>query len=208
MAIKGCRQRVEHIGTSVGSHTADRVRSRTDTLDVTTERPRDRLGRTRSPASVPGFLAGRPSPSKGRRRPAEVLTAGEIRRVFEYWPTDTATGVRNRAIVRLIYWEGLQPAQALNLEPGDWIRERGEVVLPPRKDAPRTREGIKRRTVGLSASTRELLEAWWTVREALKAGPHAPLFTQVIDGRTSFNVSTGSFRSSLQRCGSDLVWCL
>jgi hypothetical protein len=34
-------------------------------------RPLDSLGRPRSPAAVPGYLAGRPSRNKGRRYPAD-----------------------------------------------------------------------------------------------------------------------------------------
>ena len=41
-------------------------------------RPLDSLGRPRSPAAVPGCLAGRPSLNKGRRCPADPPRTQEI----------------------------------------------------------------------------------------------------------------------------------
>jgi hypothetical protein len=43
-----------------------------------TSRSLDSLGRRRSPASVPGYLAGRPPRSKGRRYPADPPRTEEI----------------------------------------------------------------------------------------------------------------------------------
>ena len=40
--------------------------------------PLDSLGRRRSPAAVPGYLAGRPPRSKGRRYPADPPRTEEI----------------------------------------------------------------------------------------------------------------------------------
>jgi hypothetical protein len=41
-------------------------------------RPLDSLGRRRSPAAVPGYLAGRPSRNKARRDPADPPRTEEI----------------------------------------------------------------------------------------------------------------------------------
>ena len=45
-------------------------------------RPLDSLGRPRSPAAVPGYLAGRPSRNKGRRYPADPPRTEEISAVM------------------------------------------------------------------------------------------------------------------------------
>jgi hypothetical protein len=123
---------------------------------------------------------------------------------MDYWATKGVKGIRNRAIIRLIYWEGLRIEEALRLEPGDWDRDRNELTLPPRSNAPRTREGVKRKKVRLSASSRELLVAWWEARSNLHAGPRAPLFCQVAPGRTDFTIGGSSFRGSLRRCAKTL----
>lgn len=165
---------------------------------------RDRLGRPRSPATLPGSGAGVPSKHKGRRRSPVVLSPAEIRQVMDYWATQGIAGLRNRAIIRLIYWEGLQIEQALSLEPSDWDRDGGTLTLPPRRDAPRTREGVERKKVVVSQSSRELLSIWWEARKNLLAGPHDPLFCQVWKSRSSYTTSPGSFRQSLRTCATKI----
>jgi hypothetical protein len=123
---------------------------------------------------------------------------------MDFWAAQGVAGVRNRAIIRLIYWEGLQIDQALRLEPSDWDRERGVLTLPPRKNAPRTREGTKRKKVVVSPSSRDLLAAWWDAREGLHAGPQAPLFCQVWKSRSNFTTSSSSFRQSLRTCANKI----
>jgi hypothetical protein len=123
---------------------------------------------------------------------------------MDHWAKKGPKGTRNRAIIRLIYWEGLRVEEALRLEPGDWDRERSELTLPPRSNAPRTREGVKRKHVRLSASSRELLVEWWETRSKLDVGPLAPLFCQVAPGRTEFTVSGSSFRQSLRKCAATI----
>jgi hypothetical protein len=162
------------------------------------QRPRDRLGRLRSPATLPGYHTGTPSKQKGRRRAEVILTPAEVRQLMDYWTTKGVKGIRNRAIIRLIYWEGIQVEATLRLEAGDWDRDRNELTLPPRSNAPRTREGVKRKKVRLSASSRELLVNWWEARSKLKVGPRAPLFCQVAAGRTNFTIEGSGFRTSLR----------
>lgn len=123
---------------------------------------------------------------------------------MDYWAAQGVTGIRNRAIIRLIYWEGLRIEQTLSLEAGDWDRERNELTLPPRSNAPRTRDGIKRKKVALSASSQDLLAAWWDARATLHAGPADPIFCQVIKGRAKFTTSSGSFRQSLRICAKNI----
>jgi len=164
----------------------------------------DRLGRPLSPAAQ-GYNAGRPNPYKGRRLPNDVFTPAEVKQVLDFWTGNTARDVRNRALIRLIYWEGLQINQALGLWPADWDRERAELVLPMRKGAPRTREGgHKRKRVRLSATSREMLDEWWEIRATLEPSPRAPLFCQVTKRWTDFPPRDSSFRATLRTCGEKL----
>jgi hypothetical protein len=134
-------------------------------MNENNRRPRDRLGRPRSPVTIPGSNSGVPSKHKGRRRANAPLSPAQVNEVMNYWTAHGLIGVRNRAIIRLIYWEGVQIDKVLRLETDDWDRERNELRLPPRGNAPRTREGTKRKRVGLSESSRILLVAWWEARE-------------------------------------------
>lgn len=173
-------------------------------MNGSNRRPQDRLGRPRSPATLPGSNAGVPSKHKGRRRANVPLSPAQVKQVMNYWAAQGVTGIRNRAIIRLIYWEGLQIDQTLRLEADDWDRDRNELTLPPRGNAPRTREGIKRKKVALSESSRDLLVAWWEARATLDAGPGDPLFCQVMKGRSKFTTSSASFRQSLRICAKSI----
>ena len=51
----------------------------------------DRAGRRRSPATMPGFHAGRPPHNKGLRYPADPPKVEEIVAVIA-WPATTRTG--------------------------------------------------------------------------------------------------------------------
>ena len=58
----------------------------------------DAAGRRRSPATVPGFPAGRPTRNKGRRYPADPPTVQEIVAVMRA-ASDSAHGRRLRGLI-------------------------------------------------------------------------------------------------------------
>src|SRR3954452_1195865 len=65
---------------------------------VTASVPLDSLGRRRSPASVPGYLAGRPSRNRGRRYPPDPPRAEEIIAVMRCCG-DGVHGARARGLI-------------------------------------------------------------------------------------------------------------
>src|SRR5436309_1047578 len=75
---------------------------------------KDRRGYKRSYVTLPEYRRGRPNPNKGKKLPPEVLTKSEYRALRESFEP-TATGVRNRAMVMLMY-TGLKVGQMLALE--------------------------------------------------------------------------------------------
>ncbi len=79
------------------------------------------------------------------------------------------TGLRNRALVAVMYRSGLRPGEALALLPGDVDITAGQVSVPPRK-------GGRRRTTGLDTTTRDLITAWASRRAARDIPADRPLF--------------------------------
>jgi hypothetical protein len=67
----------------------------------------DRAGRRRSPATMPGFHAGRPPRNKGLRYPADPPKVEEIVAVMRA-AGDGAHGRRLRALIVILWRAGLR----------------------------------------------------------------------------------------------------
>ena len=112
----------------------------------------------------------RPSPAnKGRRLPPEVLTAAEVAALLRACSNRAPTGVRNRALIPLIYRGGLRVGEALALRPKDLDRVAGLVRILHGK-------GDRARTIGLDPQAFAVLERWLDRRAARGINGHAPIF--------------------------------
>jgi integrase len=139
---------------------------------MTASSPLDSLGRRRSPASVPGYLAGRPSRNRGRRYPPDPPRTEEIIAVMRCCG-DGLHGARARALIAVLWRAGLRIQEALDLNELDLDRRRGSVLV-------RRGKGGRRREVEMDDRGCEQLEPWVKASEQMPVGP---LFC-VIDGRT------------------------
>jgi len=72
----------------------------------------DAAGRRRSPATLPGYLAGRPPRNKGLRDPADPPSVEEIVAVMREAGTSTV-GLRARALFVVLWRAGLRISEAL-----------------------------------------------------------------------------------------------
>jgi len=63
---------------------------------------------------MPGYHQGR-EPNKGKRYPAEILTPEEVRSLFGQISITSSIGLRNRAVITVLYRAGLRHAEALAL---------------------------------------------------------------------------------------------
>lgn len=99
----------------------------------------------------------------------ELLTPDEARALIQAASSRAPTGVRNRALVAMMYRSGLRPGEALALFIDDLDAEAGTVSVPARK-------GGRRRTTGVDAPTRRLVAVWITRRVQRGIDPAAPLF--------------------------------
>jgi site-specific recombinase XerD len=123
----------------------------------------DVAGRRRSPATLPGFGAGRPPHNKGLRYPADPPTVEEIVTVMRT-AGDGPHGRRLRALIVVLWRAGLRIHEALALSESDLDHRRGSVLV-------RRGKGGRRREVGMDEWAWEQLEPWNTVRLELPVGP-------------------------------------
>lgn len=96
------------------------------------------------------------SPNLRRKLPAEVLTAAEVERLMLACGT-SPTGLRNRALLALLYRGGLRCAEALGLYPHNLDAVAGTVRILHGK-------GDKARTVGMDPGAFAVVDAWIKVR--------------------------------------------
>jgi site-specific recombinase XerD len=132
----------------------------------------DAAGRRRSPATVPGYLAGRAPRNKGMQYPPDPPRAEEIVLVTRQAGQDRH-GRRIRALIAVLWRGGLRISEALALNETDIDERRGSLLIHHGK-------GDKRREAGMDQFGFEQLAAWLTVRVSM---PPGALFC-VIDGPT------------------------
>jgi integrase len=101
----------------------------------------DAAGRRRSPATMPGFHAGRPPRNKGLRYPPDPPSVEEIIAVMRS-AGERAEGVRMRALIVVLWRAGLRISEALALAESDLDAVRGSVLV-------RHGKGGRRREVGM-----------------------------------------------------------
>src|SRR3954463_2751373 len=125
--------------------------------------PSDLLGRRRSPATVPGHLAGRPPRTKGRHYPADLPRTEAIIAVMRACG-DGLHGDRARGLIAVLWRAGLRIQEALDLGELDLDAQRGSVLA-------RSGKGGRRREVGMDNWGFEQLEPWLRARERMPVGP-------------------------------------
>ena len=103
-------------------------------------------------------LTPRHPDNKGKRYPAEVLTTAEMHRVLRVPSTRAPTGIRNRALIVVLWRAGLDISEALALHPADIDREACSLRVSYGK-------GYKARTVGMDPEAFAMIEQWLDVRE-------------------------------------------
>ena len=111
----------------------------------------------------------KPTRAKPKRRfPPEVLTDAEVRALLKACPM-SATGIRNRALLAILYRAGLRISEALDLCPKDVDLERGAIRVLHGK-------GDKARVVGVDRGALAFLERWFDVRDCYGHGGSRTIF--------------------------------
>lgn len=140
--------------------------------------------------------AGSTRNKKKATLPIEVLTEDEARRLMDACGARSPTGLRNRALLALLYRAGLRVSEALALRPKDIDLERGIVRVL------RGKNGYAR-TVGIDPAACDVIARWVEVRHRMSRGvreewSNAPLLCTLQGGA----VSASYVRVLLPRLGA------
>jgi len=122
----------------------------------------DAAGRRRSPATVPGFHAGRPPRNKGFRYPPDPPRVEEIIAVMRQ-AGESDHGLRLRALIVVLWRAGLRVGEAMALTEPDLDPARGSLLV-------RQGKGGKRREVGMDGWGFEQLRPWLARRVEMPVG--------------------------------------
>jgi site-specific recombinase XerD len=118
-----------------------------------------------------------PPPNKGRKWPGQPLSGAEVAALLRQCSTRAPTGIRNRALIAVMYRGGLRISEALALRPADVSQQDGTLRILHGK-------GDKARTVGLDAGAMDTLARWADKRRELRIRG-GPLFCTLAGGPVS-----------------------
>lgn len=149
----------------------------------------DWRGRPRSPATVAAHHEGCTPWNAGRRFPAEVLTPEEIKAILDAF-SEGSSGIRNRAVVVMMWRAGLRIGEVLALYPKDVDAAVGTVTILRGK-------GAKRRVVGIDTSALDYLASWLRRRAKLGVDDTSPIFCAITQGSIGRPLTYSNFRGSL-----------
>lgn len=102
-------------------------------------------------------------------RPAEVPTHDEIEKLMRACSRRSAVGIRNRALIAVLWRAGLRCAEALAIRPSDIDFKDGSVRVLHGK-------GDKARTVGVDDWALSVIDQWLEIRKGMGIGPLSPVF--------------------------------
>lgn len=121
------------------------------------------------------MITNRPiAPNKGHEYPAEPLTPAEIDALFAQLSKRSVSGIRNRAMLTMLYRSGLRISELVALRPADVNLDKHSIrVLDTKAGKPQTR--------GFHASADDALLRWIDTRKGL-GFKNGPLFC-TLDGR-------------------------
>jgi site-specific recombinase XerD len=110
--------------------------------------------------------------NKGRKFPPEILTRDEVARLFSGLSLRGAAGIRDRALLTVLYRAGLRISEACGLYPKDVDLANGTIRVLMGK-------GGKSRTVGIDQGAVPPIARWLDKRRELGISAHRPLFCTI-----------------------------
>lgn len=133
--------------------------------------------------------------TKGMSFPVEVLTADEVQRLLAASGRRSPSGLRNRALIAVLWRAGLRLQEALDLRVRDIDLEAGLINV-------RRGKGGTQRVVGIDQTALAVVEQWLECRKGTDASPSQPLFCQITDGRVGEPLSQSYVRQMVKRLGT------
>ena len=113
--------------------------------------------------------------NRGRCFPVETLTPSEVGALIRTCSTRAPTGVRNRALITVLYRAGLRISEALFLRPKDLDIQKGAIRVLRGK-------GGRQRTVGMDPEAFAVVEVWLARRRELGIDGRRSLFCTLKGG--------------------------
>jgi len=144
---------------------------------------------------------GRRSPVAVKRRPIEILTREECHRLLSAFPSRSPAGVRNRALVVVLWRAQLRVGEAIALGVRDLNTRAGSVTV-------RHGKGDRRRVVGLDPQAVAVVDKWLLERarlisaHRLTSARPAPLFCTFSEGHVGFPLKGTYVREMLARAAA------
>jgi len=132
--------------------------------------------------------------NRGRKLPAEPLTEREAARLVKACSRRAPSGVRNAALVAVLWRAGLRCSEALDLALRDVDLEAGTLRV-------REGKGRKARLVGIDPMAAAVLERWLERRAELGIGRSSPVFCQITEGKLGEPLQGSYVRHLLKRLG-------
>jgi site-specific recombinase XerD len=142
-----------------------------------------------------GHQAGQPAANKGRTFPAEPLTPDEVAAIIGQCSTRSRTGIRNRALLILLYRSGLRISEALALKPSDIDTKRHTARVLHGK-------GNKATSRGFHPSADDAIERWIDTRKDLRLR-NGPLFCTLAGDQLSDRYVRNLLRRLAGKAGVD-----
>ncbi len=143
------------------------------------------------------------APPRPPRRLPKALSQSEVQAMLDTPPTDTALGLRDAALLELLYGTGARISEAVGLDVDDVAR----AVAAPAETTPGLRllgKGSKQRVVPLGTYARRALDAYLVrARPELAARSRgtAALFLNARGGRLSRQSAWTILRTAAERAG-------
>jgi len=128
-----------------------------------------------SPVTQKGYRAGKRPANAGQTLPPEVLTPSEIAALLSVPSPRAPTGMRNRALIAVLYRGGLRVSEALALERRDLNPSAGTLTV-------RHGKGDRARTVGMDPAAFALVDRWLDARRQRGLSRPSVVFC-TLDGR-------------------------
>lgn len=104
-----------------------------------------------------------------RSRPIEILSSEEVSKLLSCISDKCPTGIRNIALVTVLYRSGLRICEALSLDEKDIDFTRSAIRVHRGK-------GGRARTVGIDVASIDKVRRWARVRRSILGSSHRPMF--------------------------------
>jgi integrase/recombinase XerD len=142
-----------------------------------------------------GQVKGQAAPNAGQHYRAEPLTLAEVGLILAQCSTRAPTGIRNRALLTLLYRSGLRISEALALKASDVNLAKHSIrLLDPKAGEAQTR--------GFHPSADDALARWLDTRKTLGLR-HGSLFCTLDGGPVSDDYVRGLLRRLARKAGVD-----